>query len=620
MHYTKSAFFCIVLLSILTFPRLYSQDAVINKKNTQISLEDKKLITTKTVEIQINNRKGDRFTEISIAFSKLNKISKLIAYITDKDGKIINKLKSSDIKERSLMQDFSFFEDNYVKEFTLVHNVYPYTIYYQYQSEQTEFLFLHDWFPISDSEVLTKEAILTLNIPADYKINFTQQFIDSFRLDTLKTGFQYFWKVSNKQKPESEAFSPSPDNYLPNVQIVPVKFRYEKEGSFESWKTFGNWEYRLMEGLDVLSDKEKLRIDELISGVTDKVAKIKILYHYLQDETRYINISVGKGGMKPFPAGYVSTNKYGDCKALTNYFKAILNYIGIESIYTDVNATDASDETIYQINRNFPSQQFNHVILCVPLSPDTLWLDCTSKGPFNHLGTFTQNHDVFLVDKNNSHFSCTPKLTKNQVHCNRNITVEINLVGAVQVDVKKKLKAERFENLSSLSRSVNENMKEILSRNMLIDNGFEMLDYKIIPAHRDSDFIEFQYHAKADNLLKKYGNEQIFKIIAFYIPEFKDPTKRKLAVQVDFPIYKTDTIRYSFPATYTITGIPQNKIIKSNYGEYSFVVLQNHNELTVVKSFYLLPAKYKVEQYKEFYNFIKKVTDSEYSNFITTQQ
>ena len=145
---------------------------------------------------------------------------------------------------------------------------------------------------------------------------------------------------------------------------------------------------------------------QMLVIVTNKQEQIKILYHYLQDETRYVNISIKTGGLKPFPAAFVTEKKYGDCKALTNYMKAMLSHIGITSYYSKIFAADA----VKNIDKSFPSQQFNHVILCVPFEKDTIWLDCTSKGPFNYLGTFTQNRDAYIIKKNSSFFAKTPVL------------------------------------------------------------------------------------------------------------------------------------------------------------------------------------------------------------------
>ena len=53
-------------------------------------------------------------------------------------------------------------------------------------------------------------------------------------------------------------------------------------------------------------EKETSKINSLIKGIDDEKQKIRVLYHYLQDETRYINISLETGGLKPRRASYVA--------------------------------------------------------------------------------------------------------------------------------------------------------------------------------------------------------------------------------------------------------------------------------------------------------------------------
>ncbi|MDQ6723014.1 MAG: hypothetical protein M3Z01_01935, partial [Thermoproteota archaeon] len=64
---------------------------------------------------------------------------------------------------------------------------------------------------------------------------------------------------------------------------------------------------------------------------------------------------------------------------------------------------------------NYPSDPFNHVILCVPFDKDSIWLECTSNSnEFGVLGAFTENKNALLLTENGGVLISTPKSRSNE--------------------------------------------------------------------------------------------------------------------------------------------------------------------------------------------------------------
>ena len=97
---SKSLLVSLILLLLFT-KHVYSQktDAEIIKYSSLYEVSLGKLIQTDSIIIQINNRVGDKYTEISLPFSKTKKISDLDAWIENKDGSKVRSLKNSDITD-----------------------------------------------------------------------------------------------------------------------------------------------------------------------------------------------------------------------------------------------------------------------------------------------------------------------------------------------------------------------------------------------------------------------------------------------------------------------------------------------------------------------------------------
>ena len=98
---------------------------------------------------------------------------------------------------------------------------------------------------------------------------------------------------------ETEAWCPPALELVPRVMVIPEDFKYSINGKLDSWESYGNWQYNVNRDLDILPDYEKRKVDELTKGLEDPRQIIKTLYYYLQDNTRYINVSIDVGGLRP---------------------------------------------------------------------------------------------------------------------------------------------------------------------------------------------------------------------------------------------------------------------------------------------------------------------------------
>ena len=191
------------------------------------------------------------------------------------------------LQTKKAISDITFYEDNYNKCFQLKHNIYPYRIIYTYKTTSKNFIDIARWTPVIYTTIPTLNAKLKIILPKNLQFKkYENNISNGFSLDSTKNNVVLQWKTSYVKPIKTEIFS-QPENYVPYVILTPLYFQYGVDGSTKDWETYGNWQYLLMQDLDILPDTEKNTISTLIHGITDKKEIIKILYHYLQDHTRY---------------------------------------------------------------------------------------------------------------------------------------------------------------------------------------------------------------------------------------------------------------------------------------------------------------------------------------------
>jgi hypothetical protein len=140
--------------------------------NTKCVVSAGKLIVEKEYLLQINDRSGDKFTNIQIPYTDGDNLKITEAQIENINGSVIRKIKGQQIKIRSAISDYSLYEDDYVKYFSLQHNQYPYRMRYSYKVIVDDFIHIEKWSPVIDTDIPTHSASLILNVPSNYPIKF----------------------------------------------------------------------------------------------------------------------------------------------------------------------------------------------------------------------------------------------------------------------------------------------------------------------------------------------------------------------------------------------------------------------------------------------------------------
>ncbi|NEV93236.1 DUF3857 and transglutaminase domain-containing protein [Psychroflexus sp. YR1-1] len=561
---------------------------------------------TESRTVTILNKKGLSAINAYAYYDESTKIKNLTLTVYNTFGAELQKFKERDFEDVSVVGSVSLYSDNRVKYLSYTPSSYPITLLFEKEVKTSNTAFIRSFQPI---------------ITYDQSIKRSTYKIQNHSGETLRTYFnKYSENVSQKELDENtvmysfenleavprEVYSPSLETYTPQVMFALNTFELEGEkGQGNNWDMFGKWQYEnLLKGLDELPQSTVTEIQSLTAGLQTDVEKAKVVYDYVQKNTRYISVQVGIGGWKPISAAEVDAKKYGDCKGLTNYTKALLTAVGVQSNYCVVQA----GSEIQDLEEEFTSLQGNHVILTIPQeNQENIWLECTSQDiPFNFLGTFTDNRKVLAVKSTGGEIIKTPSFSEE--HNYQFTSAEIILKGSsIEAEVKISSKGSQYYRKYGLKK---ENPKTIKSHfKSYWDNLKELKieNYKFVN-HKDKIIFEEFVSIKNDNYLKLYGEDIIMDVNPFNKFENNIPNyaERKTPFLVERGFVDEDEFIFNIEGL-SVETVMDDINFESEFGTYSlhFEVV---NEKLIVKRFFKLNKNnYEKSTYQDFVDFFSTI-------------
>jgi hypothetical protein len=264
---------------------------------------------------------------------------------------------------------------------------------------------------------------------------------------------------------------------------------------------------------------------------------------------------------------------------------------------------------IKEIDHSFPDQVFNHVIVSVPIVSDTIYLECTSKNcPTGYMGTFTQGREALVVDKK-SYFVQIPRLQHEKSISS--INAEINLKENPSiVEIKMNQKGYLYDRYSVISNDWSNADKENYMQ-YVFPNTYQLETFTIKNPDLTLPEINISATLKMQNIIKTYGKDVFVNSFARSLPDFESPENRTQALQLDYPIAYSDTIRYAFSEDLAIKPTSQQEEVNSNYGICNIHYDFSENFLTVTKQMFIFGGKYEIEEYPSFYEFFSAMKNNE---------
>lgn len=587
---------------------LENSDAVIRAYDKKFEVNSKeKAVFRVHLAVTILNNKTD-WNDLVLYYDKFRKIKKINGVVYDARGRVIRKIKKKEIMDLSAVSNGSLHEDGRLKVIAVSERNYPYTVVFDYTVRIKGILSYPDWNIIPSGQTAVQSSSYELTINKNLKVrtkNINTEIIP--REQTDGNNNIYRWEAANLNAIKLDGYSFGYHHAFPQVLIQPTQFAIGgHEGDMSSWESLGRFFYELNKGRDNLPDQVVAEVKKLTKNAATNEEKVDILYRYLQNNSRYVSLQLGIGGWQTFDATYVYKNKYGDCKALTNYMKAILKVAGIPSHTALIYA----GKKIRPLELDFSSASFNHVILFVPNETDGIWLECTSGyAPTNYLSNFTENRHALLVTPKGGKLVKTPKTTyKNHRKINR-----AKVILSPKGSATAKIINANHEDEHNVWRhfyhekSEKEQMKKLHAS---IDLPSFEISEMTIDLYKNEPRADIKY----DLNISKYASRAGKRIFMYpnllnkktFIPAEDRTGVNRIVQQSGYT--HIDTIGYELPKDFSVENIPHKEFsLETDFGKYKMQVIVKNNRMIYIRHLEIYAFDMPYERYKDLRAFYSKI-------------
>jgi hypothetical protein len=594
---------------------------VIRKESTAVEINKiDDVVYKKTSVVTILNKDAIPYSIPKISYEKGDNVSNVKVVVYDEKGAKIKSFSKSDFTDIAANPQGTFYSDSRMLILPFTSSSFPYTIEFSYQLNNENTVFIPDFVPFyeynvsleeSNYSIINKSGINLRSKVYESPFNYTSVIISS-------NGENKTYAYKNIPAIDSGELVPMPQKVLPKISFSLDKFNLEgKQGSIASWKDFGTWYYQnLLTPVSVSTPQIKAEIASLnLSGTTEE--KVKKIYQYMQNKTRYIFVALGIGGWQPMLPDEVQKKGYGDCKGLTNYMKTLLDEAGINSYYSIIN----SNPSPISFDKDFPKMAGNHVILTIPTEKGNIWLENTSQQmAFNHLSYNTTDRNVLTVKPDGIDIIQTPSYSAEENKEKQFLNIQLNPDKTIIGKGKFSYRGMQYDfNLMYLMLSEKE--KNDVMKKVYSTLDFENIEMKDFKNDKDLATINFDLDFKALNFSKPVGNSLIFRAVPIYKDGIyhEDPT-RELPFENKFSYQDESEIIYDLPLNYFVEEMPQNGNVTSEFGTYKISFEKRDNKLVVKRQIQISKGLYPKEKYNDYIKFRKKILNADNSKILISKK
>lgn len=564
--------------------------------------------------VTIFNEKGeDQYGSTREWYDKFRKVTELSGTLYDANGKVVKRLRNSDIEDRGDGFAGDDISDNRVKaaSFGKKSYPYPYTIEFVTEVRTRNMMFFPDWTPAPAEGSAVEYSYFKVKTPAGFAFRYQESNgAPAVKKSKDADGSDiYEWTQKDYARPRANDLYPLPHyERTPLVFTAPSDFEVQEyKGNFNTWEDLSRFYYTLNAGRDILPPNMQDEVKALIKGAQSDREKIDRIYKWMQGRSRYVSIQLGIGGWQTIDAMTVAKTGYGDCKALTNFTLAALKVAGVPACAALIKAGKEA-----KIKPDFPSSKFNHVIACALAGKDTVWLECTSPSEKpNFMGNFTGGRPALLVLPTGGKLVMTPDYKAAQNVKSSQVKVKLSETGDGAIETRAIYTGLQHEARTQLMQYQTKEEQEKWLVSHINLPSMDLRHFEFAEGLDKDPSVTEKLTLNVRNCATKTGTRLFIKPSLmsrmFELPATSERTTDFYLPVSDYNFTDLDTVFYEVPASYKLeTSLPAFQIA-SAFGSYELKTTYENNKLICARKVVMNGGRYGSKDFAAWVDFLKKI-------------
>lgn len=583
-------------------------------KHLKISIEDKSLLIVNDITEQ-GTYPTDRklyFANDYIHFDNFTTIEDIKAY-TELPGNV-EPLNVDHFETKDIARGSVFYSDNKTMNFVFpgVTKGAKTTLNYKAIISEPHF---SNTFPFGTG-VPVKNSVFTVEIDKNVELGYTgfnleEHNITFEKIEGKKTT-KYIWTAKDVKAFKESDHSLSMLEFIPHVIVYIKNYKIGRNTTviYNNLDDLYTWNSSLIRKVEKGDLTEVHNItDELTLNLTSDWEKAKAIFNWVQENINYVAFEYEYGGLIPRDAAQVCTNRYGDCKDMTNLLYEMLIHAGIDAHHTWI----GSRQKPYTHEQIPTGSVYDHMVATAKIDGKTIFLDATdSYVPFGMPSAFIQGKEGMIgLSDSTYEIETAPEVAKEQntTEIFTAITIENNTLLASGSRVLKGYDMVDFIYDYTYDRTDKTDAQFLSDQLIIGNNKTQFTDIEFQEFERTNDNYSFSYDVEINNYAKQIGSKLYLNLNLEkpLVDGIIKQDQQQYGKKINHKYQRTYHTTFTIPEGYKVVTLPEAIVNqKEEYG-FSFKFTQNESTIEVKKQIYINTLAIHNNEIEAFNNFVKSL-------------